>query len=268
MPLDVWPPCELGSRDGARAASGSLLMVGTGCELRRWSGWHSVKVCDIASDNDEARSCSTRPRFCFDLQKMLAIISLVFPTWLPNLLSLWARGLHIWKGVWSVLGPAGNFLQWLFQTKQKFYLYIKRLQFWALNKTTWWSASFRFEVPKNKLETLPRLVESVAESLREQDGFEVFRDLPEHKTVRAGGVIFDVDGTTDFLHIQVSDQQISFRDSRRLIERHLFPLLESIENAIGECGRQYSLTAKFGTHQKPLLLHLSCPPRQSSDSFF
>jgi len=182
---------------------------------------------------------------------MVAMMTPVLPGWLSTLYKLWNSVLDVWNGLWSVLGPVGNLLQWLFHSNENFYLFVKRQQFWLLNKTTWWNASFRFEVPEDKLETLPDLVASVASSLKDEESFEVFRDLAEHKTVRAGGIIFDFDGSADFFHVQISDQKISFRDSRRLIELQLFPLLEAIEESLGECERQYSLTAKFGSQENP-----------------
>lgn len=179
------------------------------------------------------------------------MISAVPPSLLATLFKLSSTLWSLWKGVWSLLGPLGTVVQWLFHTKENFYLFAKRQQFWLLNKTTWWSASFQFEVPSDKLDKLPGLVASVTKSLEGQDGFQVFRDLPEHKTVRSAGIIFDLDGSAEFLHIQISDQKISFRDSRRLIENQLFPLLETIESSVGDCHRQYSLTAKFDTHMNP-----------------
>ena len=158
-----------------------------------------------------------------------------------------------WKVFWSVLGPVGNTAQWLFGTRESFFLFVERTKYWLLNSTTWWNASFQFDLPEGSLETLPSLLSQLAESLRDQEGFRVFRDLPENKTVRAGGVVFEFDCHAGFLHVQISDQKISFRDSRRLIEFQLFPLLEKIESALGSCSRQYSLTAKFGSTRNPYL---------------
>jgi len=158
-----------------------------------------------------------------------------------------------WKAFWSVMGPLGTTAQWLFQTREGFFLFVKRTRYWLLNTTTWWSASFQFDLPEDHLGNLPSVLNKLVESLRDQDGFQVFRDLPESKTLRAGGIIFEFTCHTGFLHVQISDQKISFRDSRRLIESQLFPLLEKIETALGNCSRQYSLTAKFGPAKNPYL---------------
>jgi hypothetical protein len=174
------------------------------------------------------------------------MIPVVFPAWFYAVAAAW-------KALWSFLGPLGNLIQWVFQTKEGFYLFVKRQQFRLLNSTTWWSASFRFDVPEERLEQVPTLMTAAVASLADLEGFQIFRDLPENKTVRAGGIIFEFDCSGGYLHIQVSDQKISFRDSKRLIESQLFPLLERIETSLGQCTRQYSLTAKFGSKRNPYL---------------
>jgi len=181
-----------------------------------------------------------------DFGGSLCIICDVIVSWL-------ATALEVWKVFWSLIGPAGTVLQWLFHTRENFFLFVKRLEYLLLNRTTWWNASFRFEVPEDEVDNLPALLSRLVDSLRRYSGFQVFVDSAENKTVRAGGVIFQLDCNAGYLHIQISDQQISFRDSRRLIECQLFPLLETIEDSFGQSPRWYSLTARFGSQKNPYL---------------
>ena len=137
--------------------------------------------------------------------------------------------------------------------KRGFFLFIKRQQYWLLNKTTWWDATFRFDVAADRADQLPELISTVVESLKGEQGFELYRDYPENKIVKAGGVIFDLDCNLGPLNIQIADQQISFRDSRRLIDQQLFPILERIEKSLGDTPRHYSLRARFGRENNPYI---------------
>ena len=127
------------------------------------------------------------------------------------------------------------------------------LKFYLLNRTTWWDASFLFAFPDDFALERPALLASIIESLKTKQGFQLFRDDPERKALRVGGIIFELTCDRDAFHVQVADQQISFRDARRLIEAELFRLIEKIETAVGNGTRQYALTAKFGQSRNPYL---------------
>lgn len=158
----------------------------------------------------------------------------------------------LWKKVWAFLGPAGNALQWFYSVNGRFHLFIKRSWFWVTNATAHWNASFVIE-PEDPTLSLPTVLEAVAKKLSVQPGFQIFRDHPENKVIRAGGVLFDLSCFTGVLHVQVADQSVSFRDSKEILQSQLLPIVEQIENAVGSARRQYSLTAHFRDKENPYL---------------
>jgi hypothetical protein len=75
----------------------------------------------------------------------------------------------------------------------------------------------------------------------------------ENKVVRAGGIIFELSCSGGPITVQVSDQKVSFRESKRAIDEQLLPLLEVLEHSLPRAQRTYSLTARFGSSRNPYL---------------
>jgi hypothetical protein len=170
------------------------------------------------------------------------------PVDLSTLQAFWS----VWKKVWGVLGPAGNLLQWTYNINARFHLAIRRSWYWITNATAHWNASFDFGAPEAQID-LASVLNHVVVDLSSQQGFQVLRDTPESKIVRARGIVFDLSCHTGTLHVQVADQTVSYRDSQRIIGTQILPVVERIEQSLPAAKRRYALTAHFGSDENPYL---------------
>ena len=81
----------------------------------------------------------------------------------------------------------------------------------------------------------------------------MLRDTQESKIIRARGIVFDLSCYAGTLHVQVADQTVSYRESQKIIQEQLLPIIERIEHALPSARRRYALTAHFGTGDNPYL---------------
>ena len=161
----------------------------------------------------------------------------------------------LWEKVWAFLGPAGNFVQWLYNVNGRFHLSMRRAWFWVANSTARWDASFSLS-PQDGQNNLGAILGILVDKLRHGSGFQILRETAEHKVVRTGGLILEISVVTGVLHIQISDQAVSFRDSKKIITGQLLPLVETVENTFQATEKHYSLTAKFPSKENPYLATL------------
>lgn len=158
----------------------------------------------------------------------------------------------VWSKVWGVLGPVGNGTQCLYNVNGRFHLMIRRAWYWLTNATAYWNASFAFETNEQQ-DSLPEVLTQIVRDLRGEPGFQVLRNSQESKIIRANGILFEFNINSDVLHVQISDQTVSFRESQKIINTQLMPIVERIEKAIPDAKKRYALTARFGADENPFL---------------
>ena len=199
----------------------------------------------------------------FSRLKPAAPADRIRPVDFTTLRAIW----NAWSKVWGIVGPLGNGAQWLYNVNARFHLGIRRAWYWLTNATAHWDASFEFE-PADGHADLARILAQISDDLSRQPGFQVLRDTPQSKVIRANGIVFELNCQIEVLHIQVSDQTVSFRESQRIINSELMPIVERVEQAIPGARRKYGLTARFGADENPFLaVYLRRTEKQLITSF-
>lgn len=146
-----------------------------------------------------------------------------------------------------------NLLQWLYQRYEKVFMCLQRLKFYFSNRTTLWNLTFEFNLQNEGVEESRQAVEDAFHKIKSQDNFNVYTDLPNSKVVQVAGVIYKLFAEPGKSSVHVVDQRVPYRDSIRIIEKQLLPLVESVERAVRVISERYALIVKFDASRNPYL---------------
>lgn len=148
----------------------------------------------------------------------------------------------------------GNLLQFLYHKYEKYYLFVQKLKFWILNKTTYWNLSMQFQLDDDT-EAKQKVMHDVFSFLRSKEFVEVYRDLPHSKTLLMNGTVYklSLDLSDNVFFIQSTDQKVPYRDAIKIIETDLLKLTEIVEKQAKLSACKYALVVKFKEISNPYL---------------
>lgn len=148
----------------------------------------------------------------------------------------------------------GNLWQFLYHKYEKYFLFSQKIQFWILNKTTYWNVSMQFRLGGD-IDVKQKAIQDVFTFLKNREFVEIYKDLPNSKTLLMNGTVYklSLDLNDDVFSIQSTDQKVPYRDAIKIIENDLLKLIEILEKQVNLTSTNYSLVVKFKDITNPYL---------------
>lgn len=148
----------------------------------------------------------------------------------------------------TVLGWACFILQWLYSHWDRFYWEIQKIKYNISNPDTQWELYIRYQISGDINNETLRVIQDNLCKAAAIDRPTII-PLSSHRVqIKADELNIEVsfDYESNDIDVLFTKIPVSFRGSKRVIEKRIVPILESIENKMGILKKSYWLTVYFG----------------------
>ncbi|KPK58658.1 MAG: hypothetical protein AMK73_09095 [Planctomycetes bacterium SM23_32] len=156
----------------------------------------------------------------------------------------------MWGAVVFVLSLLVNVFQYLKAHSNAFHLRLKRVRNWVTNRTVFWDVHLSFDCGSGKEQRTQALALAFHE-LGKHFPLQVDRDLETDKVAYVDGVRFQLTLNDQSLEVHLTDQRVPYRETLKLLDAKILPLIEFLEERLPGAPSAYGLSVRFGADANP-----------------